>query len=189
MSSNSKKYDLALLAIDLQPAFLSVMQDGDELARRCQFTLEVAKLFQLPVFITEQYPEKLGGTADEIQSVAPDTSRYYPKTTFSAFGADGLNTDLEELGVKHLLVIGLEVPVCVYNTVLEAGSRGVACTLLSDCIGARRNGDAAVCLDFLRTSTDCHILPSETVFYSLLRDAKDPLFREFTGLVKKYAAE
>lgn len=178
-----------MLAIDLQPAFLNVMQDGDDLVRRSQFALEVARLFQLPVFFTEQYPEKLGETSVEIQRVAPDTAKYYPKTTFSAFGADGLHEDLEALEVKHLLLIGLEVPVCVYNTVLEAGSRGIACTLLSDCLGARRSGDADVCFNFLRTRTDCHILPSETVFYSLLRDAKDPLFREFTGLVKQYSAE
>ena len=189
MSSDSRKYDLALLAIDLQPAFLSVMQTSDDLVMRCQFTLEVAKLFQLPVFFTEQYPEKLGGTSDNLRSVAPENSRYYAKTTFSAFGADGLIADFEELQVKHLLVIGLEVPVCVYNTVLEAGGRGIDCTLLSDCLGARRSGDAEVCLNFLRTSTDCHILPSETVFYSLLRDAKDSLFREFTGLVKQYSAQ
>jgi len=30
-------------------------------------------------------------------------------------------------------------------------------------------------------------LPSETIFYSILRDATHPRFREFVGLVKKYA--
>ena len=31
-----------------------------------------------------------------------------------------------------------------------------------------------------------HLLPSETIFYSLLHDAGHPFFKEFTKLVKKY---
>jgi hypothetical protein len=30
------------------------------------------------------------------------------------------------------------------------------------------------------------VLPSETVFYSLLRDARHPFFKSYTQLVKKY---
>ena len=32
----------------------------------------------------------------------------------------------------------------------------------------------------------CTVLPAETVFYSLLNDAKHPFFRDYTKLVKKY---
>lgn len=187
MPDSSPNNPLALLAVDLQPAFLEVMHDGALMKQRCLYALEVAALLEIPVFFTEQYPEKLGSTDEQIKAAAGTNARYFSKTTFSAFGANGLSEELSDKGVRHLLVMGLEIPICIYNTALEASSRDSACTLLSDCMSARRIEDAEVCLDFLRGSTDCHILPSETVFYSLLRDAKDPLFRDFTKLVKKYS--
>ena len=187
MPDSSQNNPLALLAVDLQPAFLDVMQDGVSMKGRCLFALEVAALLEIPVFFTEQYPEKLGTTDEQVKTAAGTNAQYYSKTTFSAFGAKGLAEELTGKGVQHLLLMGLEVPICIYNTALEASAREISCTLLSDCMSARRKADIEVCLDFLRGRTDCHILPSETVFYSLIRDAKDPLFRDFTKLVKKYS--
>lgn len=187
MSDSSNNFTLAMLAVDLQSTFLNVMENGELMKKRSLFALEVAGLLDIPVFITEQYPEKLGHTDEQIKATAGANARYFSKTSFSAFGAEGLVEEFSNKSVQHLLVLGLEVPICIYNTVVEAGSRDIACTLLSDCISARRKEDAEVCLDFLRGRSDCHILPSETIFYSLLRDAKDPLFREFTKLVKKYS--
>jgi hypothetical protein len=43
-----------------------------------------------------------------------------------------------------------------------------------------------VCLDALARA-GAHILPAETVFYSILGSAKHPSFRAYTQLVKKYA--
>lgn len=187
MSVSTDNLPLALLAVDMQTVFLDVVQQGCAMRNRCLFTLEVASLLGIPVYFTEQFPEKLGSTEGQFLQVAGVNYRTFSKTTFSAFGAPGLAEEFKARRLQHLLVIGLEVPICIYNTVLDACSRDIACTLLSDCISGRRKEDAEVCLQFLRNRTDCHILPSETVFYSLLRDAKDPLFREFTKLVKKYS--
>lgn len=187
MTTSSGNTQLALLAVDLQPVFLDVIPNGAELQQRSLFALEVASLLGIPVFLTEQCPEKLGHTDEKIKEAAGPKAQYYSKTSFSAFGAEGLKEKFKQLGVQHLLVIGLEVPICIYNTTLEAGDQDIACTLLSDCISGRRQQDSEVCLQFLRDRADCHILPSETVFYSLIRDAKDPIFRDFTKLVKKYS--
>ena len=187
MNTSKGNHGLAVLAVDLQPVFLDTVAGGEALAHRCGFVLEVAALMGIPAFFTEQYPEKLGETDDAVLRAAGPGTKVFRKTAFSAFGAEGLAEALDGSGVKHLLVMGLETPICVYQTLLEAGARDFSCTVLSDCVGARRPEDAKVCLDFLRGASDCHILPSETVFYSLLRDAKDPLFRGFTKLVKRYS--
>ncbi len=59
-------------------------------------------------------------------------------------------------------------------------------TILSDCVGARREADAAACLEALARA-GAFILPSETVFYSILGGAKHPFFRAYTELVKEHA--
>ena len=59
-------------------------------------------------------------------------------------------------------------------------------TLLTDTLGGRRPDDCAVALSYL-AKLGCHPLPTETVFYSILRTTKHPFFRDYTKLVKQYA--
>ena len=88
-------------------------------------------------------------------------------------------------GTKHLLICGLETPICVYQTAVDALKAGYKVTLLADCLGARRAGDAATVLAQL-VHAGCQVLPAETVFYALLHEASHPYFRNYTKLVKKY---
>jgi Amidases related to nicotinamidase len=176
---------LLLLCLDLQPVFLKAMQSPDALQRRCAFAVQAAAGLGIDILFTEQVPEKLGPTAPELLSLLP-APVVLPKTTFSAFGDSAIRTAIESRPTEHLLLCGLETPVCVYQTTLDARAAGLEVTLLSDCLGARRPDDARVCLDAL-TRAGAHLLPSETVFYSLLRDVHHPFFRAFTQLVKQHA--
>lgn len=177
--------NLLLLCLDLQPTFLKAMQSSEALQRRCAFALQAASGLGVDILFTEQAPEKLGSTAPELLSLLPAPVAL-PKTTFSAFGDASIRAAIESRPTEHLLLCGLETPVCVYQTTLDARAAGLEVTLLSDCLGARRPDDARTCLDAL-LRTGAHVLPSETVFYSLLRDVHHPFFRPFTQLVKQHA--
>src|SRR5690606_1291286 len=111
----------------------------------------------------------------------------FPKTSFSALQAPGLREVLANAKIDHLILAGLETPICVYQTAIEATNDDFSVTLLSDCLGARRENDARAVLASL-AQIGCHVLPSETVFYSILSDSEHPAFREYTALVKKYSA-
>lgn len=173
-----------LLCIDVQPIFLGVMSDGAKLLRRCSFAIEAAQGLGLAVAFTEQVPTKIGPTAPELLALAP-TARQLGKVSFSALADDGIRDTLKSLDADHLIICGLETPVCVYQTAIDAINAGTPVTLLSDCLGARRPDDAAVALEALRRA-GANILPSETVFYSILHDANHAFFKTFTQLVKKY---
>jgi nicotinamidase-related amidase len=80
----------------------------------------------------------------------------------------------------------VETPVCVYQTAIDALRSGLQVTVLADCVGARRPDDAQVCLQALARA-GAHLLPAETVFYSVLGSAEHPAFRAYTELVKRYA--
>lgn len=174
-----------LLCVDLQPAFLKVIADSDSVVKRCAFAIEAAAGFGIRVAFTEQLPRKLGGTAPELLALAPNAD-VHAKSSFSVFGDDGITDGLRSLDIEHLILCGLETPVCIYQTALGALDVNLQVTVLSDAIGARRPADAAVCLGGLARA-GIHLLPSETVFYALLHDAGHPFFKGFTQLVKKYA--
>jgi len=173
-----------LLCIDLQPAFLAAIPDSQRLHSRCSFALEAAKGLGLPVLFTEQVPAKLGRTAEDLLKLA-DQPVTLGKDAFSALGDKAIAAHLKATDAKHLLICGIETPVCIYQTAVDARTAGYEVTLLVDCLGARRAPDATAVLAHL-AQAGCHVLPAETVFYALLRDANHTFFRDFTKLVKKY---
>ncbi len=173
-----------LLCIDLQPAFLAAIPESQRVHWRCSFALEAAKGLGLPVVFTEQVPAKLGHTAGDLLTLA-ESPVVFGKDAFSAFEDKAIAGHLQAGGTKHLLISGIETPVCVYQTARDARKAGHEVTLLVDCLGARRSSDATAVLAHL-AQAGCSVLPAETVFYALLRDARHPFFRAYTQLVKKY---
>lgn len=174
--------NLLLLCLDVQPVFLKAMSNGDRLQRRCAFAVQAAAGLGIATLFTEQVPQKLGGTAPELLALAPQ-STVLGKNTFSALADDAIRAAIREREIEHILLCGLETPVCVYQTAVDALASDLQVTLLSDCVDARRPDDAATCLAALRHA-GAHVLPSETVFYALLHDTSHPFFKGYTQLVK-----
>ena len=177
---------LAGLIVDLQPVFLDLVHECESFSSNCRFLIESLNLFQIPLFFTEQVPEKLGSTSSEFLSLAP-MGPVFKKDTFSALGATGLLNALADDGIEHLLLAGVETSICVYLTALEALSSDLEVTILTDCVTCRRPSDGEWVLRKLALA-GCHLLPVESVFYGILGGASHPLFRAFTKLVNNRAA-
>lgn len=174
-----------LLCIDAQPVFLGAIAEGARVQRRCEFAIAAARGLGLPVLFTEQVPAKLGATAPALTALAP-TAAVLAKNTFSAFADDAIHDAIvRDAGAEHLLLCGLETPVCVYQTAIAAIAEGLDVTVLSDAVGARRPDDARDCLAALARA-GAHILPTETVFYALLHNTGHPFFKAYTQLVKSH---
>jgi nicotinamidase-related amidase len=175
-----------LLCLDLQPVFLRVVGSGVRIQRRCEFAICAAHGLGMPVAFTEQAPAKLGGTEPALLALAGSPAAH-AKDTFSALAAASpvRRALTEGRNIEHLILCGVETPVCVFQTAVDALQAAIAVTVLSDCVGARREADARACLEALARA-GAHILPAETVFYSILGGSAHPFFRDYTALVKKY---
>ena len=182
-STPSSISGLALLCVDLQPTLLRAVQNGEALHRRSALAIQAAVGLGIPIFFTEQMPEKLGSTEPSLRALAP-TAKIFSKSTFSAWNVAAFAEAVVANQIDHMLVCGLETPVCIYQTTLDLLGAGIQVTLLSDGLAARRAEDAAVCLTSLRHA-GAHLLPCETVFYALLGDASHPFFKTYTELVKR----
>jgi nicotinamidase-related amidase len=184
MSASPPPSGLLLLCVDMQPVFLSAMTCAAPTLRRCQFAVAAAHGLEIPIVFTEQVPQKLGPTAPDLLQLAP-TSPQFGKNTFSALADDGIRDALRSFDVDHVLLCGIETSVCVYQTAIDCLNEQFQVTVLSDAIGGRREADGRVALESLARS-GVHVLPSETVFYALLRDTHHPFFKGYTQLVKAY---
>lgn len=174
---------LALLVLDMQPAFLKAIEGSDVCLQRTLFAVKAAKLLGIRVFFTEQVPDKLGATDASLLEAAGEGAPVFGKTSFSAMRAEGVPAFLEDKGVEHLLIAGIETPICLYQTCVDAAQDDLDVTVLSDCATGRRAEDCMHVEQTLREN-GTHWMPSETVFYSMLGDATHPLFKNFTKLVK-----
>lgn len=173
-----------LLVVDAQPVFLDSVHGAKALRARLLFSVQAAKLLGLPVFFTTQVGAKLGGVEELFLKHAPDSAPVFDKTAFSVLGAEGLSEALARAEVEHVLLAGVETPICVYQSALDLRDDGFAVTVLGDAVGCRRPTDGEAVLALLRTQAGLPVLPSESIFYSLLGSAGHPAFKEFTGLVK-----
>src|SRR5512144_221700 len=84
------KNNAALLIIDIQERLAAVMDKKDQVIRNTLHLVELAKMQNIPVVVTEQYPRGLGKTLPEIASALPS---YLPieKTAFNCCGEASFN--------------------------------------------------------------------------------------------------
>ncbi|MDA8339432.1 MAG: isochorismatase family protein, partial [Nitrospiraceae bacterium] len=65
------KDNTALLIIDIQDRLANVMKTREEVVKNCLHLIELAKMLNIPVVLTEQYPKGLGPTVNEIKEQLP----------------------------------------------------------------------------------------------------------------------
>src|SRR5262249_49455182 len=140
---------------------------------------EAARLLDIPVYATEQYPAGLGRT---VAPLAAYPQAVLSKTTFSAAGAPGLEA-LLPAGAGEIVVAGCEAHVCVLQTVLGLVGSGRRVVVAADAIGSRDPVDAAAAIARARQH-GAEIVTSEMVLFEWLRDSRHPKFREVQKLLK-----
>lgn len=185
MDSGELINSVALLVIDAQDTFIDTLPEKDAFITRCAFAIDAAQTLGIKTLFTEQAPDKLGPTNASLLKRAANPKVFH-KNCFSALNAPRIEEFLRDNEIYHLIACGLETPICVYQTGLQAVDEDIDVTFMADALGSRRVEDANLALQALR-ELGCQILPTETVFYSLIGDATHPRFRDFSLLVKAFS--
>jgi nicotinamidase-related amidase len=174
--------DSVLVVVDMQPTFLAAIDRAAEVVRRCRFLLEVAQMFDVPILMTEQYPERMGGTERSLAPFAPAIS----KMRFSCWGVPEFDEALERTGRRQVLVAGIETHICIGQTALDLIDGEFNTFVVSDATSARSREMHEVGLTRLR-DIGATVLHSESVVYEWMRSADHPRFRDVLQLVKRDA--
>ena len=169
----------AVLLIDLQERLMPAIYDGEVVVARAARLAEGARLLEVPIRATEQYPAGLGRT---VPLLAAYPQAVLAKTTFSAIEDPGFS-GLLPAGTSEIVVAGCEAHVCVLQTVLGLLPRGHRVLLVADAVGSRDPADRAAAIDRARHH-GVEIVTSEMVLFEWLRDAQHPKFREVQKLLK-----
>lgn len=173
----------ALVVIDMQEKFRPMMANFDEVAARIAVMVQGCKLLELPILVTEQYPQGLGRTAAEIAEQLPASVHPLEKLTFSSCGVPEFDLQLREKHIEQVLLVGIEAHICVSQTAHDLLQLGYQVHLISDAIGARFPHNREVAL----TKMQCAgaILSSvEMSLFELMGSSAAAEFKAIQKLIK-----
>lgn len=174
-----------LLVVDIQGRLSAAMPalDLQQMLTHGQRLLQAAELQNVPVLVTEQYPQGLGSTQPEISKYLPGNTRLFNKTGFSCCAADGFTQTLADTGRKQVVLIGQETHVCVLQTALELLSHDYQVHVLTDAVCSRRAEHKDYALQRMQqhgATLSCH----ESVLFEWLRDAKHNHFKTISAALR-----
>jgi nicotinamidase-related amidase len=181
--SKLSREQAALAVIDMQEAFRSVIPDFGEVSTRISKAVQGARLLEVPVIVTEQYPRGLKHTAEEIRPHLPAEPKPVEKMCFSSCGVDTFRDELTKRNIKQVIVCGIEAHICVTQTVLDLLASGIEVYLLVDCITSRKRESKEVALARL---TQAGAVPSnlEMALFEMMGTAESVQFKAVQSLIK-----
>lgn len=175
--------DIVVVVVDVQERLMPLIDGATTIIKNIRKAIRGSQILDLPIIVTEQYPQGLGPTVDPI---AEHLTGPHPfsKLAFDCFECQPFAEHLEQLGRRTLALSGVEAHICIYQTALSALRRGFNVLLLEDAIGARNLEAKAIGLHAAHAAgaQRCH---SEMLLYSLERYAGTPSFRRLLNIIKE----
>lgn len=175
----------ALVVVDVQSTLANAMpeQAAQTMIANIAKLLVAANQLDIPVLLTEQYPEGLGPSEPEVLRHLPKSAQLFVKTEFSCYSAPGFKNSLSYIGRKQVLLVGQEAHVCILQTALELLQHGYQVFVVEDALCSRNDAHKQSAIQRMRdagVTAVCY----ESVLFEWLRDASHPLFKSFSTLVK-----
>jgi nicotinamidase-related amidase len=175
-----------LLIIDVQEKLIDAISGKDRVVDRCVRLVRAARTLNVPITVSEQYPQGLGPTADSIRDALANAGFVADKVEFSCLKSDPLRERLHELrrqGRPQVVIGGIEAHVCVTQTAIDLEEQGFEAFVVADAVGSRSKGSRKLALTrLLKAGAD--VVDSEMVLFEWLERAGTPEFKELQALVK-----
>lgn len=195
--------DSQVVLVDYQERLMAALPERESVLANARRLAQGARLLGVPVWGTEQNPERLGQNDPALRGLC---QRTLAKMHFSAV-PEGLTDCLRPAPrapggnarslPKHLqkpaaapsavrgaiVLAGCEAHVCLLQTALELAEEEMDVWVVTDACASRteRNRDAA--FDRL-AGAGCELVTTEMVLFEWMRSADHPAFREIQALIK-----
>lgn len=171
-----------LVVVDVQDKLLHTIYEWREVLANTIKMVKFAQALNVPVLVTEQYPQGLGQTNQALMELISDKA-ILEKTVFSCFGSEGFVKKLDEVGAKTLVITGIETHICVNQTTLDALARGLSVHIIADAVGSRAAFNKELGLGKMRQA-GAVISSAEMALYEWLVRSDTKEFKTILPLVK-----
>lgn len=171
-----------LLIIDVQQRLFAVMDGQDELLAAVVKLIKGARALEIPVILTEQYPEGLGPTNPAISELIPDI-KAFEKRSFSCCLDENFMKALEKTKRKQVLVSGMEAHICVYQTCIDLLKAGYEVYLVADAVSSRKESDKELAIRVLERE-GVQLRSVEMALFELIKTSRHEKFRAISKIIK-----
>ncbi|MBN1424704.1 hydrolase [Candidatus Fermentibacteria bacterium] len=175
-----RKEQAALVVIDVQGKLARLVDPSDHTILNIARMIRGAQVLGLPVVITEQYPEGIGPTVEEVGALLRDCTPL-TKTSFSCCGTPSF---LEQLQPRsQVLLTGIETHVCVYQTCRDLLAKQFEVHVVADAVASRSAEARTIALERMRTE-GAVITTVEMALFEMVGIAEGDAFCKILRIVK-----
>lgn len=176
-----------LVIVDMQSKLVEAMPvDAMQSAvKNCSILTQAARLLDVPVVATEQYPQGLGTTLPEIQQHLTQLNIHFKpveKTAFSATNEPKFNQRLHR-DQPQIILAGMEAHICILQTALSLKQAGKQVFVVEDAIVSRSSVNKINAIARMRDA-GCVITNTESVVFEWLGNANHPAFKQVSKLIR-----
>ncbi|MCZ6690043.1 MAG: hydrolase [Planctomycetota bacterium] len=172
-----------LLVIDMQETIFRRCLERQDVEKNAVKLIKAANALGLPILVTEQYPEGLGGTSEGI-AAALGEFQPIPKRSFSSLGEPEFEDRLRATGRDTVIICGIEAHICVYQTGRDLTTSGKQVHVAGDAITSRGKFDLEVAVDRMRRE-GVTLSSTELIIYELLGSSGTDEFKRLLPLLKE----
>lgn len=169
------------IIVDIQDRLLPALYHNHVFIEKCRIAIQGLTALDIPMVITEQYPQGLGYTTQAVKLLLPDAP-VFEKTRFSAWLPE-IKSFLEQRRAENVILIGAETHVCILQTALDLRENNFNVYLPFQCTTSRDLSNKDNALN-LMTQNGVVIGNIESLLFQLLRDAKHPAFKTISKLIR-----
>jgi nicotinamidase-related amidase len=181
------KSKTGLLVIDMQEKFAPVITDFEACVTNTAKLVLTFQMFNMPVIVTEQYPEGLGETVEKIRKQFT-MLEVVEKIELAATDNEHFMEKVNKLGLETFVVCGIETHVCVNQTVLGLCAMGKTVHVVADAVGSRHSIDHITGLRKMENA-GAIVTTTETVMFELAERAGTESFKNIQMMVKGQKAK
>lgn len=171
-----------LLIVDMQERLMPAVLDPDKAAAKAALMLKAAARLGVPIIASEQYPQGIGPTRQDIARLLPADS-VISKIHFSCVAEEEFGRRLADLDRNQIVIAGTEAHVCVQQTALDLASAGYDVFIALDATASRRELDRSLAQARM-SAAGITMVSAEMVVFEWLRRADSTDFRELLALIK-----
>jgi len=182
-----------VVVIDEQGKLMDMIHRPPLVISATKRLMQLADIFEVPVVLTEQYPQGLGITHPEVRAAfdgLKTTTRYVEKISFGCCGEPKFMQALAEVlpGVapqdRQVVIAGIEAQVCVMQTVIELLRHGEQVHLCWECVSGRGEEYVMRALDRMQQA-GAVLTNHESVCFEWARDSNHPGFRAMNRVLRE----